>query len=313
MQAQHIRNMLVAAMVADAFGVPVEGQRRDTYQVTTMTNGGVWHQPVGSWSDDTAMSLALLDHLTVGGTYADLMERFAAYMFKGAYTPTGNVFGMGQTCRVAIQRYVHDQVEPTKAGSDDELSNGNGALMRLAPLAIVLADEPSLTKRLQLTHDYTCLTHRHPRAILASDIYLELLHALLNGATWSQALKSTATILPEALQKQSLILNEWPAFKRLWQPGFGQLSRTAIRSTAYVVDTLEAAVWVNLNSTELSAAIQLAANLGEDADTIATISASLFTAVHPTAMVPLAWAQALNHGEIADELIRPFVARVTMT
>ncbi len=304
-----MQQMLMAAVVADAFGVPVEGQRRGTYQVTMMTSGGAWHQPRGSWSDDTAMSLALMANLTVAGDADDLMQRFAAYMYHGAYTPNGKAFGMGNTCRLAIQRVVHDHVNPVEAGSISEMSNGNGALMRLAPLAIALITEPDIMRRLQRTHDVTCLTHRHPRAILASYSYLELLHALLTGMSLPAALQTVPGQLKAALTTQPVVLAEWDHFNRLWQPNFHALPKTAIRSTAYVVDTLEAAVWVTLNSPDLATAIITAANLGADADTVATITASLLVAAHPTAKVPISWQQALCHAAIATDVITPFVAR----
>ncbi len=114
--------------------------------------------------------------------------------------------------------------------------------MRLAPLAIVLADESQLSKRLKLAHDYTCMTHRHPRSILASYFYLEILHALLTGSSLQAALQVVPVQLKDGLAKQKEILAEWSNFDFIWQPEFKQTSRTAIKSTAYVVDTLAAAI-----------------------------------------------------------------------
>lgn len=37
MQAQQIKTILYAGIVADVFGVPVEMKQRNTYRVTTMT------------------------------------------------------------------------------------------------------------------------------------------------------------------------------------------------------------------------------------------------------------------------------------
>ncbi len=118
MQAARIRKMLMAAIVADAFGVPAEGQQRGTYQLTQLVGGGIWRQPIGSWSDDTSMSLALMAHLTAGDTYGDLMVRFANYIFKGDYTPNQEAFGVGRTCRQAVRNYFYAQVPATAAGSN---------------------------------------------------------------------------------------------------------------------------------------------------------------------------------------------------
>ncbi|MFD1421701.1 hypothetical protein [Lactiplantibacillus songbeiensis] len=63
---------------------------------------------------------------------------------------------------------------------------------------------------------------------------------------------------------------------------------------------------MNLNSTDLTQTIELAANLGGDTDTIATISASLFMAGHQHALVPADWYQCLCHVEVAERIVGPF-------
>jgi len=81
--------------------------------------------------------------------------------------------------------------------------------MRLAPLAVVLQAESDLTTRLQVTADYTKLTHRHPRAILGSELYLECLHAMLNGASLAAALAQVSASLQLALRHTPDVLAEW--------------------------------------------------------------------------------------------------------
>ncbi|MCF7522716.1 ADP-ribosylglycohydrolase family protein [Levilactobacillus brevis] len=56
--------------------------------------------------------------------------------------------------------------------------------------------------------------------------------------------------------------SEAATYQRLFTPRFQQLPATAIRSTGYVVDTLEAAVWIALNHHDLATGI-LAAKFRE--------------------------------------------------
>lgn len=73
MSPNRIMRMLQAAIVADAFGVPYEFKQRGTYTVAPeMVGGGFWEQAPGTWSDDTALTLALLDHLTHADSYAKI-------------------------------------------------------------------------------------------------------------------------------------------------------------------------------------------------------------------------------------------------
>ena len=55
--------------VADALGVPVEFNSREKLKanpVTDMRAYGTHNQPSGTWSDDTSMTLCLLDSLSEG-------------------------------------------------------------------------------------------------------------------------------------------------------------------------------------------------------------------------------------------------------
>ena len=306
MLPDRIMRVLQAAVVGDAFGVPYEFKERKSYTVEAeMIGGGFWEQAAGTWSDDTAFTLALIDNLTQDGSYADLMDKFVAYMERGAYTPTGQLFDIGNTCAKAIRTYVIEQAEPTTCGDPSEFANGNGALMRLAPLAIALYDEPAFNQRAKKYRTYTQLTHRHPQAVLGSIIYLEILWQLLHGKTLSQALAAvnlSFEALPTAEQA------EIPVYHRLFAANFKKLPVSAIKSSGSVVDTLEAAVWVAANARDLKNGIMSAAALGHDTDTIATIAASLMAASGRD-VIPPEWWQVIVNRELAESYITPFAEK----
>jgi len=199
---------------------------------------------------------------------------------------------------------------PTACGDASEFANGNGALMRLAPLAVVLQAEPDLTTRLQVAADYTKLTHRHPRAILGSELYLECLHAMLNGASLAAALSQVSASLPAALRDMPAVLAEWLHYAPYLTPKLATWSVDQIKSTAYVVDTFGAALWCTANAQSIQEAIILAANLGGDTDTIATIAASWTAVRYPMQAVPAEWQAELLNQELLRKLIEPFVAKV---
>ncbi len=108
--------------VADALGVPVEFMSREKLEmnpVIDMRGLGTHNQPVGTWSDDTSMTLCLVDSLTKGLDYSDIMCKFQSWLKEGAYTPHGEVFDIGIATRQAIMRFVNG-TEPLKCGGIGE-------------------------------------------------------------------------------------------------------------------------------------------------------------------------------------------------
>jgi ADP-ribosylglycohydrolase len=126
--------------VGDALGVPVEFAARDELEkdpVTDMRGYGTYNMPPGTWSDDTSLTLCLLESLAQGLDYADIMQRFYSWLFESAYTPHGHTFDCGKTTMEAIYRFARG-TEPVLCGGAAETDNGNGSLMRILPLAFYL-------------------------------------------------------------------------------------------------------------------------------------------------------------------------------
>ena len=67
--------------------------------------------------------------------YDDIMSRWLRWLNNGEYTPNGLTFGVGHTSCRAIKNYALRK-EPLKCGLKGEYDNGNGAMMRMLPLAL---------------------------------------------------------------------------------------------------------------------------------------------------------------------------------
>lgn len=309
MQTQQIKTILYAGIVADAFGVPVEMKQRNTYRVTTMTGNGTWHQPVGTWSDDTSLTLCLAQNLVENGSYSDLMDKFVAYMTHDQWTPAGMTFDVGNACAKAIRNYAINQMAPTLCGDPSEYACGNGAIMRLAPLAIVLSHDMDVESRLKLTENYTCLTHRHPRAISGSVLYLEILHELLNGRTLIDAIVNAKASIEADVKLYPELKPELRAYWRIFAPNFAQLTRDQIKSSGYVVDTLEASLWCALNAESYRETVVLAANLGDDTDTVAAIAGTIKACQSDEIEIPDEWLTQIVNRSFLNEVIEPFAEK----
>ena len=70
MDLETIKAAMLGVIVGDALGVPVEFMSRDALiscPVTDMRAYGTHDQPAGTWSDDSSMTLCLMESLTRGG------------------------------------------------------------------------------------------------------------------------------------------------------------------------------------------------------------------------------------------------------
>lgn len=73
--------------------------------------------------------------------------------------------------------------------------------------------------------------------------------------------------------------------------------REQIRSSAYIVDTLEAALWAVWHTDNFKEAVLLAANLGDDADSIAAAAGQLAGALYGLSGIPEGWVEKIAHKE----------------
>lgn len=75
-----------------------------------------------------------------------------------------------------------------------------------------------------------------------------------------------------------------------------------IRSSGYIVDSLEAALWCLLTTDSYKECVLKAVNLGYDADTIAAIAGGLAGALYGYEAIPQKWRDCLIKREYIEEL-----------
>ena len=282
-----IYNGLLGLVVGDAMGVPVEFNPRDSFKVTDMTGYGTYDLPAGSWSDDSSMMLATVESIARLGKIDtdDIMKNFVRWVNDGEFTPYGEMFDIGRATRNAIQRYVAG-IPAEQCGGTAEWDNGNGSLMRILPLAFTDCDYETVNA-------VSSLTHAHEISKAACRVYVYVARQLLQGKTLEEIYKCFG-------MKQSM-------FDRL--PLLKDLTRDEIKSTGYVVDTLEAALWCNLKSSSYRECILLAVNLGDDTDTVAAVAGGLAGIIYGVGGeqgIPEEWIKQMARNEWIAELCGKF-------
>ena len=273
-----IKASIFGAAVGDALGVPAEFKSRRELElapVKEMTGYGTHNKPEGYWSDDTSMILATLDTLTPELNYENIMDAFAKWHDFGFYTIDDECFDCGNTVAAAVKKYGNG-TEPLLCGGESEYDNGNGSLMRIAPVAFYLKmrgfESPFDSKEaLEIVHNISSLTHRHLRSKIACGIFVSVLCALIDEPLKQQIDLGIKTAY-DYYSARSEYSEELKHFDRIFDKNFGNLSRDEIRSSGYVVDTLEAALWCIKTTDDFTGAVLRGVNLGEDADTVAAVT-----------------------------------------
>ena len=308
MNNELIRAVVYGHAIGDALGVPVEFKGRGTLQadpVTGMRAYGTHHMPAGTWSDDTSMALATMDSLAHGIDYEDCMSRFARWTEHAAYTATDEVFDIGITTSQAIGRHLQG-IPALECGSHGERDNGNGSLMRIYPVVLYCHAHGLGTDAMtELVHNYSALTHAHPRTLIGCGIYAFVLRSLLVGDTIPNALTAA-----KAFYEASEFADELAHYSRIFDDDFIDTQTYAIESGGYVVSSLEAALWCLMNGESYADCVLTAVNLGRDTDTVGAITGSLAGALFGFEDIPARWIDTLLNKEPVDEIIQRFTQSI---
>lgn len=100
------------------------------------------------------------------------------------------------------------------------------------------------------------------------------------------------------------ILNEMQNYSRLWDlQSFKILNEDKIKSSGYVVDTLEAALWCFLNTDNYKECVLKAVNLGDDTDTVGAVAGGMAGLYYGIEEVPNEWLEVIPKNEEILELI----------
>ncbi len=270
---------------------------------------GTHHQPAGTWSDDASLTFCLAESLAAHPEFddADLANRFLRWFSAAYWTAHGEVFDIGIATSHAFERLSRG-TPPAQAGGTGEYDNGNGALMRILPLVFHVAfqDEAAahdFPAQLALTRAVTRLTHGHPRSAVACWLYLTVARHLLRGATPGAAYAAMQREAEEfLLSAEPEIAAELPHFATVLSGTLPTLQRQFVRSSGYVVHTLEAALWCLLTESTYAATVLKAVNLGEDTDTTAAVVGGLAGLVYGEAAIPEEWLAVLARRADIEEL-----------
>lgn len=291
-RSERLAGGLLGLLIGDALGVPYEFHPPETLPPTTAidfrpppgfrrAHPGV---PPGTWSDDGAQALVLLDSLLAcqGLDLTHFATGLRRWLSEGFCAVGGMLFDIGTQTSTAINR-LNAGVPPERSGPAGESQNGNGALMRVLPLALWHRGPDA--ELVQLAMRQALPTHGHIRSQLACALYCLWARALLQGQwdgwTWAEAR------LKEMAEPLSLPSNELAYLLDPARAG-------EARGSGYVLDTLWSARQVLTDSSAYADCVRAAVALGHDTDTTAAVAGGLAGIRYGLGSIPVAWREGLR-------------------
>lgn len=304
-----IKDGILGLAIGDAIGVPVEFQSRKELEenpVEDIRGFGTHHQPPGTWSDDSSLTFCLADSLCNGFDLRQIANEFIAWKLHAKWTAHDEVFDIGiQTAKsidelIRIREDNWSDLEFLKYETD-EFTNGNGSLMRILPLYQLLK-EAGVEKGFETIWAVSALTHGHIRAAIACLIYLVLIDELINDEEKENAYLNTRKRVTKFFIERKIASREIKNFNRIIKYDIQDLESNEIKSSGYVIDSLEASIWCFLKSDNYKDCILKAVNLGEDTDTTGAISGGLAGIYYEYESFPKKWCEGLIMKKQIEEL-----------
>ncbi len=303
-----IKDGIIGFAIGDALGVPVEFKAREELKnnpIIDMIDGGVHKQPIGSFSDDTSMTLATMDSIIEKSIIdtEDIAKKFVDWYRSGKYTATNKLFDIGDTTRQALAKIELKIDKAVNCGGIGEYDNGNGSLMRILPIVYYIYYKQSLKddQIYKVISDISSITHKHEISILGCYIYSRYCMFILDGKDKIEAYNETKKLNYNMFSDYSL-----SKYNRILKGDISALLENDIFSDGYVVHTLEAVLWLFLNSDNYNNTILKAVNLGHDTDTVAAITGSLLGIYYGIHSINDKWKKSIKKYDYITDMCEKF-------
>ncbi|TNF28501.1 MAG: hypothetical protein EP319_08895 [Deltaproteobacteria bacterium] len=282
-----IKGMLLGAHAGEALGATFEfgpANSLDNLE-TEIIGGGPFDWEPGAATDDMDMMMCLLRSLSSCESFDhhDLARRFVDWY----ETEPADI---GSTIAPALAK-MSEGKNPLECGNPSEVAQGNGSLMRCAPLVLFYTgDELERAAREQC-----CFTHGSKTCQDADILFLQSLHdcflGLSKNEVYERALKRAEYLNKELFEYLKTIPDlEWEN----------------LPTSGWVKHTLGAAYWALLQSDNFEEGVVLIANKGNDSDTCGCVTGALLGASYGVEAIPERWLVNLEYREEILEIINKY-------
>lgn len=288
---KRFKGCLVGAAVGDALGAPVEFKSASEIELEyggklkEMVGGGYFNWRAGQTTDDTDMSMAIVDSVVKNGRYVpeDIASRFVAWMQRGPR----DIGGMTKAGLLAIASGA-DFRDSGRLILPRFNTAPNGSIMRTAPIGLIFRGQPEML--MQAAGEVSAMTHAHPECLLACRMTPFLIADLVSGVSRDQALEMLRQRF-QSDQKAQHMIND--ALQ-------GKYYRDVYQGGGYVFESFNIALNAFMSFDNFEDTLVYAVNLGGDTDTQATVAGAFAGAFYGVDSIPGRWKSKLNPFSAAE-------------
>lgn len=302
---------LYGLLIGDALGVPYEFYEADQlppYEKIEMIPPAGFRKTypkveAGTWSDDGAQALCLLESLLKENCFSleAFSDALAAWYEDGVWAVDGVVFDAGIQTAHALHAY-RNGLAPEVCGIQNPDGKGNGALMRVLPLALWHSVHGSQEKEqreralVEDAHRQCLITHGHVCNQVCCALYCLTAQELTEGLDACEAIAKGLGALRRIYQEMPEYEQELEWSIRPDQPWEGT-------GTGYVVDCLRSAFMILGQASGYEDGVKRAVLLGNDTDTTACVAGGLLGLRYGIRDIPDRWLSMLREREKAEALL----------
>ncbi|MEX2549017.1 MAG: ADP-ribosylglycohydrolase family protein [Nitriliruptoraceae bacterium] len=291
---------LLGTALGDAVGAPFEGRARVSEdEITAWLDAD---RPL-RWTDDTHMALALARTLRDQGDALDPERLGDAFAAAYAAEPWRG-YGAGPPQVFALARRGWSYVEAAASLFGGSGSFGNGAAMRVAPVALATGADP--TRAAELATVQARVTHTHPEAVDGAVLIATAVCALAASATDQASALRALTDAADGLPGRTI----GTSVRRVLEAEQADVEAVARRIGTGVAarESVPAAVAAVLAGHDLVSTLMAAVRLGGDTDTIAAMAGAMAGARYGASTIPEELLTRLEAREQLADLARTLTA-----
>jgi ADP-ribosylglycohydrolase len=253
----HVESMLMAGAAGDCVGFAWEGRPAPVEREICPERWRV--------SDDTILTLATCEGIVAAGRVtAESIAKALADSFRSRRIP-----GLGASTLRAL-RALESGSHWAMAGRSGEHAAGNGAAMRIAPLALFLSGEGAQER--QLIRDVCRITHKNDEAYIGALAVILALHLANESSLPAPVLVGRiAESLPDTRVRDSLV-----ALSALAIDADHETAAAVTGNGGHSAESVPLAIFLGLRwRDDAGRAITSAVRSGGDTDTIASIAGQI--------------------------------------
>ena len=290
--ADRVRGGIIGGAIGDAMGGPFEGK-----------TGPIQIESHYDWalSDDSQVTLATCESIIESGS---VLPAAIANRFLQCYRAR-KITSLGSSTLNAL-RALDVGLHWALAGAKGEMSAGNGAASRIAPIAFHL--DPRNEDDRRTIRDICRITHHNEEAYVgALAVALTIRSIAFDGASPSHLFEIVPTHLPDSRVRDRIL-----QFHEL--PNDRSISTVAreFGSSAYVVESVPLALYAarSIDQLPLDAVLQNAIEAGGDTDTVASITGQIAGAWIGRSQIPAEIVEPLPRAHEIENIAAQFATTV---